>query len=253
MIPAHLPPSAEPLRAFDSAWVEFDSIWLKPRLVFDQLTRAGFEACAEICNEVLSQRMEIPPATGLPLVHCALHVYSPGTCPLSFEVPDDERAAPGSELKPRRWRRRGGRRHQRAGHLDAALQLELLSATRILEEMMLAVSLICATPSGQLHATLRHRSHGDFVEFINGVRAMGDLHRDSWNMLADPGIQALLRRVFTPFQDPELHTMTVREIPPEGSLSSSWVITANGPLRDFANGAALEIPALQSAMPESGP
>lgn len=207
MIPAHLPPSAEPLRAFDSAWVEFDSIWLKPRLVFDQLTRAGFEACAEICNEVLSQRMEIPPATGLPLVHCALHVDSPGTYPLSFEIPDDERAAPGSELKPRRWRRRGGRRHQRAGHLDPALQLELLSATRILEEMM----------------------------------------------LAGPGIQALLRRVFTPFQDPELHTMTVREIPPEGSLSSSWVITANGPLRDFANGAALEIPALQSAMPESGP
>lgn len=249
MIPAHLPPSAEPLRAFDSVWVEFDSIWLKPRLVFDQLTRAGFEACAEICNELLHQRRADLPHAGLPLVHCGLRADSPGTYLLSFEIPDDERTEPGSEQRPRRSRRRRGRRHQRAGHLDAALQLELLSATRILEEMMLAVSLICATPSGQLGATLRHRSHGVFVEFINGVRTMGDLHRDSWNMLVDPGVQVLLRRVFTPFQDPELHTMTVREIPPEGSLGSSWVITANGPLRDFANGAALELPALQGTTP----
>lgn len=69
-------------------------------------------------------------------------------------------------------------------------------------------------------------------------------------MLVDPEIQAMLCRILAPFQDPELHTTTVREIPLEGSLGSSWVITANGSLRDFANGAALEIPDLRGSMPD---
>lgn len=37
-------------KAYDSVWVEFDSIWLKPRLVFDERTRDAFDACAEICG-----------------------------------------------------------------------------------------------------------------------------------------------------------------------------------------------------------
>ena len=237
-------------KAYDSVWVEFDSIWLKPRLVFDELTRSAFDACAEICNAVLHQRMGAA-ADEFPPVRCDLRTGGPGTYLLSFEIPDESippHPDGDAETAPRHWEKARPALDRHPGALDAALQPELLSATRILEEMMLAVSLICATPAGQLGATLRHRSHGTFVEFVNGVRAMGDLHRDSWDMLVDPAIQALLRRVFTPFQDPELHTMTVREIPPEGSLGSSWVITANGPLRHFANGAALEVPALQGPM-----
>lgn len=68
-------------------------------------------------------------------------------------------------------------------------------------------------------------------------------------MLEDPEIQAVLCRILAPFQGPELHTMTVLEIP-LGGLGSSWVITSNGSLRDFAKGAALEIPDLRGPMPD---
>ena len=44
-------------KAYDSVWVEFDSIWLKPRLVFDERTRDAFDACAEICNTVMCESM----------------------------------------------------------------------------------------------------------------------------------------------------------------------------------------------------
>ena len=146
---------------------------LTRRLVFDGLTRTAFDACAELCNEVQDRRMDNLPETERPVVRCALRTDGPGSYLLSFEIPHDEPAALAPERKPKCWSKGRRRSHQPAGSPDPALQLELLSATRIVEEMILAVSLICATPSGQLGAVLRHRSHGLFVEFINGVKAKG--------------------------------------------------------------------------------
>lgn len=239
-------------KAYDSVWVEFDSIWLKPRLVFDERTRDAFDACAEICNTVMCESMGTAPSAQCPLVRCALRTDGPGSYLLSFEIPEEGPALPEPDTtSPARGRWKARKRTQEArtaSQPDPDLQLRLLSATRILVEMLLAVDTVCSTPAGQLSVTVRRRNHGHFVEFVNGVRVLRHIHRDSWMMLSQPRIQKLLSRAFAPFQDAELHTMSVREIPQEGSLGASWVVTANRRLQAFANGALLEMPALQGTM-----
>lgn len=252
MILSSAPASTFTHKAYDSVWVELDSIWLKPRLVFDELTRTAFDACAEICNTVMCESMGSDSAAERPLVRCALRTDGPGSYLLSFEIPerDPESAAPDTTSVSRgQWKTRKRTQEARsASQPDPDLQLRLLSATRILEEMLLAVDTICSTPSGQLSVTERRRNHGHFVEFVNGIRVLKDIHRDSWMMLSQPRIQKMLSRAFAPFQDAELHTMSVREIPQEGSLGASWVVTANPRLREFANGALLEMPALEGTI-----
>lgn len=251
MIPAPLPAPREALRAFDSVWVEYETVWLKPRLVFDDLTRTAFDACAEICNDVMRMRRKETPAQQCPRIRCDLPTDGPGSYLLSFEIPDEERVPPEARSASLMRRRRSRQTARGGSRLDAGLQLELHSATRILEEMLLAVDIICSTPAGQLGASMRSSGHGSFVEFVNGIRVLQDIHRDSWRALRRPEILDPLRRAFAPFRDPELHTMSVRGIPQEGSLGSSWVITATRRLREFADGGPLELPPLERTMLET--
>lgn len=234
---------AQPLHAFDAVLVEYRTIRLRPRLVFDHLTRTAFEACAALADEIFTAQPRSMAASSRAQVRCGIRTDEAGAYRLSFEIPVEEsspgpRGVLGRLLSP--TQDRGA--HDTA---DDLLQFELLTATRIIEDMLLAVDTVCTVPPSHLSVWADLTGPEGMIGFLDGIKVVRRIHRCSWDLLVVPEIQALLRETLAPFRDPELYTMGVKELTPLGCPGSNWVMTANRRLCGFAAGGRLELPELE--------
>lgn len=225
--------------AYDSVIVEYQTVHREPRVVFDDLTRAGFEACAALAHVVFDECTEGSSAEDDPHVRCFLGSEGPGRYLLGFEVPREQESPRG--LSRLREQLGLGRR---AAEDDPVLQGRLLSATHLVEDLLLGVDTICSTAPGRLSVGVAESDPEASVEFIDGVRILRRIHPSTWRLLQRDDIQDLLRRTLAPFQDPELYTMNVKAQSRYGSLSSNWTMTAGEQLRRFVDGGLLELPEL---------
>ena len=230
--------------AYDSVIVEYQTVHREPRMVFDDLTRAGFEACAALADAVFDECTEGASAEQDPHVRCFLGSEGPGRYLLGFEVPREQEPPRGLS----RLREQLGFGRSADGG-DPLLQGRLLSATHLVEDLLLGVDTICSTAPGRLSAVIGSGSEPS-IEFIDGVRILRRIHRRTWQLLQRHDIQDLLRRALAPFQDPELYIMTVSAQSPYGSLCPSWTITSNEQLRRFACGGRLDLPELGAPAPQ---
>ena len=242
-------------RAYDCATVEYQTVRREPRVAFDDLTRTGFEACAALAHAVFDEGGErTPGADGSPTdrlleqegahVRCLLDSEGPGRYLLGFEVPHDSEPLGGLSRLLHHLGLRGS-----TAATDPVLQSRLLSATHLVEDLLLGVDTICSTAPGRLSAVIGSGSEPS-IEFIDGVRILRRIHRRTWQLLQRHDIQDLLRRALAPFQDPELYIMTVSAQSPYGSLCPSWTITSNEQLRRFACGGRLDLPELGAPAPQ---
>lgn len=237
-----IPPAPrEPFRAYDSVIVELRTVHREPRMVFDELTRTAFEACAALADAVFDDCLRDIPGHEDARIRCLLDPEGPGIYQLGFEVPllpepAEARTPLGRFLHPRA-------RRPSSPEPDPLLQGELLTATHIVEDLLLCVDTICSTPPGRLSVCGGDDPRDEPIEFVDGVRVLRRTNSSTWGLLVRQEILELLRRVLAPFQDPELYTMNVRGQSPYGSLCSNWTITASEPLRRFVTGGRLELPA----------
>ena len=175
-------------------------------------------------------------------MQCGLEMRGLGTYLVSFKILDGditpENSGPLSRLLPQRAKKQ----HSHSG--DSPIQVQLLSATRLLEDLILAIDAICSTEPGHLSVALDDTAREPMIELIDGVKVLRRIYPSSWELLALPYVQDLLRRIAAPFQDPLLYTMSVQQVTQSGSLGANWVITANRHLCNFADGGRLEVPKL---------
>lgn len=234
-------PQAE-LQAFDSAVIELRTVRREPRMVFDELARTSFTALASLAADLVSaQLLSDTDAAALPPLRCSLQPLSPGVYMVGFEIP----GASAGRL-PRR-RRRGER--SASGYppsMDEVVQAGLYGRTRILEELVLAVDMICSTPSGRLTVAPVPSGGEPVVELVDGVRVVLRVHRITWDLLGRPELQARLRAVLSLFRDPEMYTLALVQNAPMRDLSTNWVMTGSQRLSAFITGGALEMPVLDA-------
>lgn len=231
--------------AYDSVIVEYQTVHREPRMVFDDLTRAGFEACAALTDAVFDECTEGASAKQDPHVRCFLGSEGPGRYLLGFEVPREQEPPRGLS----RLREQLGFGRSADGG-DPMLQGRLLSATHLVEDLLLGVDTICSTAPGSLSVGIADSGPEATVEFIDGVRVLRRIHPSTWRRLQRNDVQDLLRRTLAPFQDPELYTMNVKELSPYGSLASNWTMTSSEQLRRFVGGGLLELPELGAPAPQ---
>lgn len=235
-----LPSPQAQLQAFDSAVIELRTIRREPRVTFDELARTSFTALASLAADLVSaQLLRDSEAVALPPLRCSLEPIAPGTYALGFEIPS---APTGRPIRLRRRSERSTPGYPLA--MDEAVQAGLYGRTRILEELVLAVDMICSTPSGRLVLSRVLSGGGPVVEFVDGVRVVLRIHRITWDLLRRPEIQDRLRAVLSLFRDPEMYTLALIQNAPLREFSTNWVMTGNQQLSRFVFGGRLEIPEL---------
>ncbi|WP_144795049.1 hypothetical protein [Kocuria palustris] len=239
MTPTMLSAPPEPPSARNSVIVEYRTVHLEPRVVFDGLTRTAFEACEALADALFAELSNEGPEQPAAHVRCGLEPERPGTYLLSFEIPPCPQS---HEHRSGLSRLLLGSRRACLQGPDPFLQGELQSATQIIEDLLLLVDAICSTTPGRLSLSDGGGAAEGVVEIVDGIRVLQRAHRRSWELLARPGVQELLRGVLAPFRNPEIYTMNVEEFRDLGSLGSNWTLTVSEQLSRFADGGRLELP-----------